>query len=276
MIDAELLRLRVLLYFYKAEENGPTVTECAKSFQTEKYTISRIVKSLAGAGYMDNSNPRRLRLTQSGSLLAKQLNAQVETNIARLLLDGADPDAALHDAYVMALYFSPETLAAIRKNQQLTLLKYGLKDRKGIGGENLFRRMEDGSYQFPFFISKKNAETGGTLSMADRGFEHPCTVKVVGGAATIYLKAKVMTEISAFSGSAVTGTVSRIRYFCDGAYAMCEQTADIFSFPAHCLTFENAGGASGPLLHGSVMMKFRCSAGSVHMPESAAVFTLLI
>ena len=36
MIDADLLRLRVLLYFYKAEENGPTVTECAKSFQTEK------------------------------------------------------------------------------------------------------------------------------------------------------------------------------------------------------------------------------------------------
>lgn len=31
--------------------------------------------------------------------------------------------------------------------------------------------MEDGSYQFPFFISKKNAETGGTLSMADRGWK---------------------------------------------------------------------------------------------------------
>lgn len=46
MIDADLLRLRVLLYFYKAEENGPTVTECAKSFQTEKYTISRIVKEI--------------------------------------------------------------------------------------------------------------------------------------------------------------------------------------------------------------------------------------
>ena len=150
MIDADLLKLRVLLYFYKAEENGPTVTECAKSFQTEKYTISRIVKGLAGSGYMDNSNPRRLRLTQSGSLLAKQLNEQVETNIARLLLDGADRDAALHDAYVMALYFRPETLAAIRKHQQLTLLKYSLKDRRGIGGEDLFRRMEDGSYQFPF------------------------------------------------------------------------------------------------------------------------------
>lgn len=46
MIDTDLLRLRVLLYFYKAEENGPTVTECAKSFQTEKYTISRIVKGI--------------------------------------------------------------------------------------------------------------------------------------------------------------------------------------------------------------------------------------
>ena len=52
MIDADLLRLRVLLYFYKAEENGPTVTECAKSFQTEKYTISRIVKGLSGSGYI--------------------------------------------------------------------------------------------------------------------------------------------------------------------------------------------------------------------------------
>ena len=44
MIDADLLRLRVLLYFYKAEENGPTVTECAKSFQTEKNHSRRAEK----------------------------------------------------------------------------------------------------------------------------------------------------------------------------------------------------------------------------------------
>ena len=276
MIDPDVLRLRILLHFYKADDEKPTVTECAKNFQTGKYTVSRIIKGLSEQGLIDNTNPRRIRLTQAGRTEAEKYHELVENNTVRLLQNGVDYESAQHDAYVMALYFSDATLTAIKENRRVALVKYSLMDHRDISGEVFFKKINDGTYRFPFFIAKNHTQGDGMLSMANRGFEHPCTVKVSGGVATVYLKAKTMTALSAFSGSPISGKVSRVKYYYDERFTLCEQTADVIAFPANCLTFENVGGAQDQLLYGSVIMKFQCSAGEIHMPESIGVFSMLI
>ena len=38
----------------------------------------------------------------------------------------------------------------------------------------------------------------------------------------------------------------------------------------------NIGSGVGQILHGSVCLRMQCSVGTKHMPESTAIFTILI
>jgi len=55
-----------------------------------------------------------------------------------------------------------------------------------------------------------------------------------------------------------------------------ERNGDTVCFPAECLQFLNIGSGVDQILHGSVCLKMKCSVGLMHMPESTAIFTVLI
>lgn len=55
-----------------------------------------------------------------------------------------------------------------------------------------------------------------------------------------------------------------------------EEDGENLAFSADVLHFLNIGEGMGQILHGSVCMRMQCSVGTMHMPESTAIFTIMI
>lgn len=72
------------------------------------------------------------------------------------------------------------------------------------------------------------------------------------------------------------GRVHMVEYFDVGRYVSAALRGNVISIPAEVLNFVNIGEGVGQVLHGSVPLRMNCSVGTLHMPESQAIFTILI
>lgn len=274
--DTDILKLRILLCFLQAEPDGCSVTGLAKTLNEEKYTISRMLASMEKEGLVDRSDNRRPLLTEKGREDAKRYSERISITLNHLLYEGVDMENARRDAFYWALHCSDKTMEAIRETEERYRVKYELREQKHFGGNVLCRRMRDGSYSLPFLIYREQVKDGNNISMANEGFEHPCTLVIRNGEGFIQMRAVSVSANSGLTGKRMSGRVKSVRYFDNGIFSAAEQNGDIFLFPASALNFVNIGSGSGQILHGSVCLKMACSVGLVHMPESTAIFTMLI
>lgn len=272
----EILRLRILLCFLQAEDNICTVTGLAKTLGEEKYTISRIISTLEKEQLVDKSDIRHPKLTEKGKEKAYVYSERISTTISHLMYEGVDIENARSDAFYWALYCSDKTMDIVRATAEQYKVKYQLREQKSFNGNTLCKMLKDGSYSFPFMIYRKNIKDGTNLSMANRGFEQPCVLNVKDGMGMINLRAIYMNEKSALNGEMLSGKINSLKYLCNGEYATAEINGDILQFPASVLNFSNIGSGADQILHGSVCVKMQCSVGTLHMPESVAIFTILI
>lgn len=274
--SVEILRLRALLCFLKDESNTCTVTKISRVLGEEKYTITRILTSLEKDGLVDRSNSRNPKLTALGAKEAIRYQERIETTMNHLMYEGVDTDNAQKDALHWALYNSDRTMEVIRATEERYRVKYELRDLKSFSGASLCRRMHDGTYQFPFLIYREHVQNGTNLSMANAGFEQPCILSVENGVGTIQLRTHKVTAKSAQNGHEMCGKVQHLCYLDNGSFIEAENNGNVISFPASVLNFMNIGSGVGQILHGSVCLKMQCSVGVHHMPESTAIFTVLI
>ena len=70
--------------------------------------------------------------------------------------------------------------------------------------------------------------------------------------------------------------ISSLKYYDGQKFCDAEKNGDFMQFPAQVLNFVNIGDDQGQVLHGSVCLKMASSAGPGRMPESTAIFTVLI
>ena len=112
--------------------------------------------------------------------------------------------------------------------------------------------------------------------MANSGFEHPCELVVRDGVGMIHMRARTMSANSRKSGMLMQGKVQTVKYNYNNSFIDAEKNGDAICFPAECLNFLNIGSGVDQILHGSVCLKMKCSVGIIHMPESVAIFTILI
>lgn len=272
----EILRLRVLLCFLQAGDNGCTVTGLAKTLGEEKYTVSRIITTLGKEQLIDKTDARHPRLTEKGIREAERYSERISTTISHLMYEGVDIENARSDAFYWTLYCSEKTMDIVRATAEQYKVKYQLRDRKSFNGDTLCKMLKDGSYSFPFMVYRENIKNGTNLSMGNNGFEQPCVLNVKDGTGTINLRAIDMNEKSALNGKLMSGKINSLKYLCNGEYANAEINGDILQFPASVLNFVNIGSGIDQILHGSVCVKMQCSVGTLHMPESVAIFTILI
>lgn len=75
--SADLLRLRVLLCFFRSTPENCNVTGISRTLREEKYTISRMMAHLERDGLVDRTDNRRPILTEGGwHLLSATRNDQ--------------------------------------------------------------------------------------------------------------------------------------------------------------------------------------------------------
>ena len=63
-------------------------------------------------------------------------------------------------------------------------MKYELRGQKQFSGAALCKKLKDGCYSLPFLIFREHIKNGSNLSMANEGFEHPCSLYVKDGSCT--------------------------------------------------------------------------------------------
>lgn len=274
--NVKILRLRVLLCFLRLKPSDCTVTAIARTLGEEKYSVSRAVASLEKDGYITREDVRSPQLTEKGTIVAKRYSERLEITLNHLLYEGVDMESAQQDAFVWALYCTDSTMDAVRSTEERYRVKYELREQKQFSGAALCKRLKDGCYNFPFLIFREHIKNGSNISMANEGFEHPCNLYVKKGVGTVQLRAVSLSAKSQLSGALMSGRVKTIRYFDSGRFVSAEQNGQIFSFPADVLQFINVGSNAGQILHGSVCLQMECSVGPIHMPESVAIFSMLI
>lgn len=273
---SKILRLRVLLCFLRLTPSDCTVTGIARTLGEEKYSVSRAFAALERDGCITRENSRAPLLTELGYGTAKRYAERLEITLNHLLYEGVDMESAKKDAFVWALYCTDSTMEAVRATEERYRVKYELRDQKQFSGAALCRKLKDGCYSFPFLIFREHIKNGTNLSMANEGFEHPCSLYVKNGAGTVQLRAVPLSAKSQLSGKLMSGRVKTIRYFDSGRFVSAEPNGQIFTFPAEVLQFVNVGSNAGQILHGSVCLQMECSVGPIHMPESVAIFSMLV
>ena len=266
----------MLLCFLRLAAVDRNVTGIARTLGEEKYSVSRAIASLERDGYITREDARNPRLTEKGMSAAKRYSERLEITLNHLLYEGVDMESAKRDAFVWALYCTDSTMDAVRATEERYRVKYELRDQKQFTGASLCKKLKDGCYAFPFLIFREHIKNGTNLSMANEGFEHPCNLYVKNGVGTVQLRAVPLSAKSQLSGMMMSGRVTSIRYFDSGRFVSAEPNGQIFSFPAEVLQFVNVGSNAGQILHGSVCLQMECSVGPIHMPESVAIFSMLV
>lgn len=273
--QTEILKFRILMCFVTMSEEGCNVTNLAKVIAVEKYTVSRILTALEREGMIDRSSRRRPKLTSKGRTEALKYKNRMEIAMNHLKYEGVLESAARKDAFYLARYCSEETFQAIQNGEERHRMKYIFKDQRNFTGEQLCQQLHEGNYRLPFVIYKEDARNQPPVSMANEGFEHPCELMVRKKRGVIRLKASSVSHGSAADGRKMHGKIENLKYECGGAFWDAEHIGDFLQFPADSMHFMNLGSYPDSLYHGTVKLKMRSSAGTAHMPESVAVFTVI-
>ena len=134
----------------------------------------------------------------------------------------------------------------------------------------------EGKYRFPFLIYEEYVSGGTDLSMESAGFVHPCTLAEAGGVGTVCLHPVDASACSQMTGRGMNGRVRRLMYLDGDTFSPAYDDGSTISFPARTLHFLNIGSGMGQILHGSVCLRMQCSVGTKRVPESTAIFTILI
>lgn len=274
--DYERLRLRILLYFRENSQDMCAVVKIARTLGVTKQRVSRILIDFEKEGLLDRSDIRTPVLTAKGREMAAYYAERINVSLNHLLYEGVPLEQAEEDAYHWALYNTDETMDVIRSAEARFSAKYELRGKQEFTGKELCRHLRDGDFEFNFVMYRQNSKRGNNLSMANRGFEHPGYLIVRDGVGKIRLRAVEITAKSPVINKVVKGKVENLSYYHNGVFTMAETSNSIITIPAEVINFVNIGTGVNQFLHGSVNIKLNCTVSPVHMPESEAVFTMIL
>ena len=182
-------------------------------------------------------------------------------------------EGAKEDGSLLALYCSDELIRLIDSHDEYDRVRQEMREERSFSGASLCRRMRDGSYTLPFAIYRAEMDENHILSMANDGFEHPCTLRVENGVGVVQLRLLGMSGRTQKNKELLHGKLQHMEYYSAGRYISAELHGDVVMFPAEALHFTNMG--EGQVFHGSVWLKMQSTCGDDGMPVAQAVFTLL-
>lgn len=273
---SDILRLRILLCFYKAGDEGCTVTGLAKTLGVEKYTVSRMLTVMEKEFLVDRTEIRHPVLTEKGKAEAMRYSERIDTALSHLMYEGVDMESAKSDAFYWALYNTDRTMEVISGLEERYRIKYKLRGKPFFNGSVLCRMLKDGMYSFPFLFYGERIEKGSNLFIRNEDFEQPCMLVVKNGEGMVQIRLADGTGVSKDLGSSNHEKIKAMFYYDNETFISAEFIGSVLSVPASALNFVNIGNGAGQILHGSVRVKIIFSADTEQRSERMAIFTILI
>lgn len=272
-----LLQIQILLYYLEAETKKRTVTDAARSLGISKWAVTRAMDALEKLDIVERVENRKTILTVFGKRLAEEYHSQMKL-LEQYMQYEDIPPAKIQDNALRALAagFSDEFMERLAEQEGRMRLKEIFAGRRSFGGREICEHLKDGSYFFPFIFYREQIKNHSNLSMANQGFENPCELIVKEHEGLVYLTVKIVSAESMSSGRRMEGRINKMQYLYNGEFRDAGVDGRYVFFPVTALQFIAMGKGRDTLLHGSVCLKMQCSVGDMHMPESMAVFTMLI
>ncbi len=127
---------------------------------------------------------------------------------------------AQHDAYTWARDCIDEYIEIVRRSVERCRIKYELRNKITFSGGELCRLMKDSRIMLPFLFYRENMQNiSNVLSMANEGFEYPCTLIVKDGVGEIKLRVTSMSAKSKINDQFMSVHVTNLEYYIAGQFA---------------------------------------------------------
>ena len=270
-------QIQLLLYYLEAEPKKRTVTDSARILGTTKWAVTRALDALEKQDVVERQENRKTVLTASGKKLAEKCRGQMKILEQYMQYQDIPPVQIKENALrALSAGFSDEFMERLAEQEGRMRLKEIFAGHRDFHGGEICNHLKDGSYYFPFIIYREQIKNHNNLSMANKGFENPCELIVKDHEGLVYLAVKTVSAESMSSGKKMEGRVNKMQYLYDGEFRDGGIDGRYVYFPVTALNFIAMGKGRDTLFHGSVCLKMQCSVGDMHMPESAAIFTMFI
>lgn len=270
-------QIQLLLYYLEAEPKKRTVTDSARILGTTKWAVTRALDALEKQDVVERQENRKTVLTASGKKLAEKCRGQMKILEQYMQYQDIPPVQIKENALrALSAGFSDEFMERLAEQEGRMRLKEIFAGHRDFHGGEICNHLKDGSYYFPFIIYREQIKNHNNLSMANKGFENPCELIVKDHEGLVYLAVKTVSAESMSSGKKMEGRVNKMQYLYDGEFRDGGIDGRYVYFPVTALNFIAMGKGQDTLFHGSVCLKMQCSVGDMHMPESAAIFTMFI
>lgn len=274
--ENELLKIKILMYFQYNDSEFCTVGKMVERLGAIKQKISKLLIQMEKENLVNRKDNRHPELTKDGIKLAEEYSSKMKITIEYLLNIGVSLENAEKDAYNIVLLSSESTINAIKRKYLKAKIKKDLCGMDLIDGNDICKDLKDGMYPFDFFIYRQHPKHDKYLSMANKGFEHPGYLFVENGVGKIKLKIRDMKAKAPYREDFVKGQASEVSYLYNEKYIKAELLGSFISFPLDVVNFTMVGDRERPMLHGSLFMKIKSTINTTYMPESEAIFTIII
>lgn len=228
-------RLAYLLYLDTDEKKTVTVTELARFFQVSKASASRNISYLVSQKIVCGDS---LRLTEEGKAIAGRYREELRL-MEEYLQETVhlDENENRENAMQMVMFLTEGMKEQLFRRTRLNRLFQQLKPLRNLTFSEFADMLGDGDYPVAFVIYRENFERGKYLSMADRGMEHPATLRVRKGTGTIQLKAVALERRNLMERLMLHGKLAELEYEGKKGFEPTVKDGDYYSFPAEMLDY---------------------------------------
>ncbi len=270
--DLTKIRMQILFCIERMEGEQVTAAKIAAGLGIAKSTVTRAIDYFQEQKLLE---PYQISFTAYGrEWIAKYSRYRREISEWLIEQGRMSPEEADEEAIHMILTLQDETIELIIGKQKDEKRECMFCDIDGFCEKCIDYLLEDGRYDISFTIYKDNSHKNMSVSMANDGFYHPGVLEVTNGVGMIRLRSKRMVRPMPVGNGMLAGQVEKMSYLMNHRYEAAVADGSSWIFPTACMKFTYNKGEG--ILMGSASLKMSSSVGKMYMPESSALFTMVL
>lgn len=257
-------QLQYLLELEKIDKKRGCVMQIAKTCGVSHSPVSRYLQFCCEKGYLTED----YEFTKLGKAWIGGYKKLIEELKGYLLRIGEPEAEVAENVRNLIENVSYHTLMSMMRNDQEMRRMYIAEKRGAVSKNFLASTFENGMWHVCFALYKRDSEDKISISMADRGFQKPATIRHNKRGSWLELRVCEMSARSRADGEEKLGHLETLKYEYKGMWCQVEVKEDKLRIPLDACRFQRKREGR---IKGVIPVKVTCNVGRTHMPESTAL-----